>query len=333
MQTQSKRLLFALAGVAAALVIGAQDAVATSQRTFVASSGTDTHPCTLTQPCRSFGAALVQTSAHGEIIVLDSAGYGPVTIGKSVSIVAPSGVYAGVTVFTGDGITVNAGTSDTVVLRGLTVNGQGGIEGIAITHAGTVQVEDCVIEGMHDAIDFEPANAVTLIVTGTTIRNNSSSAITAVASSGGALSALEVWLSTVTHNGIGIQIQDIVQASIGDTLVADSGIGVAMQNTTLSAADTHLVVDRAQIVRNASYGLVVSGTGTVTSFVNVSHSAIANNGIGVYASPGRIRLASTQITGNTTGIDAPSGGIDSLGNNMRFGNVTEGDAATPITPY
>src|SRR5689334_19511287 len=142
MQTQSPWVRLAAACIAALLASVAHDALAASQRTFVASTGVDTHPCTLAQPCRTFGAALAQTSAHGEIIVIDSAGYGPVTINKSVSIVAPPGIYAGLTVFSGDGITVNAGASDTVVLRGLTINGQGGNEGVVITHAGTVQVED-----------------------------------------------------------------------------------------------------------------------------------------------------------------------------------------------
>jgi hypothetical protein len=60
---------------------------ATSQRTFVASIGTDNPACSITAPCRSFAAAITATSSNGEIIVLDSAGYGKVTITKSVSII------------------------------------------------------------------------------------------------------------------------------------------------------------------------------------------------------------------------------------------------------
>ena len=60
---------------------------ATAQRTFVASTGNDTNPCGLAQPCRGFARAVSQTSASGEVIVLDSAGYGPVTITKSVSLI------------------------------------------------------------------------------------------------------------------------------------------------------------------------------------------------------------------------------------------------------
>ena len=64
--------------------------------------------CSLAAPCRGFARAASQTSPSGEgHLVLDSAGYGPVTITKSVSIIAPAGNHAGITVFSGDGITVN----------------------------------------------------------------------------------------------------------------------------------------------------------------------------------------------------------------------------------
>src|SRR5438477_7651459 len=95
-------------------------------RTFVSGLGNDANPGSLTSPKRSFGSALTVTDPGGEIIVLDSAGYGPVTVTKSVRIVCPTGVYAGITVTSGDGIAVSAGASDTVVLRGLTINSAGG---------------------------------------------------------------------------------------------------------------------------------------------------------------------------------------------------------------
>jgi hypothetical protein len=97
--------------------------LATVQRTFVASTGVDDQRCSITAPCRGFAAAVAKTSANGEVIVLDSAGYGPVDISKSISLIAPAGVYAGVTVLTGDGIVIN-GIGIIVVLRGLSINGQ-----------------------------------------------------------------------------------------------------------------------------------------------------------------------------------------------------------------
>src|SRR5215471_13629595 len=79
------------------------------QRTFVSGGGNDLNACSRTAPCRTFGHAISQTSVGGEVIVLDSAGYGAFTITQAVSIIAPPGIYAGISVFSGDGIDINAG--------------------------------------------------------------------------------------------------------------------------------------------------------------------------------------------------------------------------------
>jgi hypothetical protein len=53
----------------------------------------DTNNCTVGAPCRLLPAALAAVGSGGEIWILDSANYntGPVTIGKSVSILAIPG--------------------------------------------------------------------------------------------------------------------------------------------------------------------------------------------------------------------------------------------------
>jgi hypothetical protein len=105
-------------------------------RNFVASFGTDANTasnCSLALPCRGFTAAQTVTDNNGEIIVLDSAGYGAVTITKSISIIAPVGVYAGISASSGgDGVRINT-EGISVVLRGLTIISQGGNNGIAMT--------------------------------------------------------------------------------------------------------------------------------------------------------------------------------------------------------
>src|SRR2546425_807205 len=85
---------------------------AAAPRTFVSGLGNDANPGSITSPKRTFASALTATDAGGEIIVLDSAGYGPVAISQSVSIISPLGVYAGVTVTSGNGIDVSIGSSN-----------------------------------------------------------------------------------------------------------------------------------------------------------------------------------------------------------------------------
>ena len=114
---------------AVAVLVAANFAHAAAQRTFVASNGLPANTafnCSIAKPCRAFSEAIGVTNPGGEVIVLDSAGYGSVTITKSISLIAPSGIYAGISVFSGfDGVTVNA-PGAIVVLRGLSINGQGG---------------------------------------------------------------------------------------------------------------------------------------------------------------------------------------------------------------
>src|ERR1041384_6787308 len=55
-------------------------------RVFVAAQGSDSNPCTFAAPCRTFQHAHNVVAASGEIDVLDPAGYGAVTITKSISI-------------------------------------------------------------------------------------------------------------------------------------------------------------------------------------------------------------------------------------------------------
>ena len=115
----------------AALLIAFTAAVpaeATVDHTYVSGKGTDTGGCT-TPPtaCRTFAYALSQTAASGEIIVLDPANYSPVTITNSISIVADGGGPAGIVLPTANAnaITISAGASDVVNLRGLTLDGEG----------------------------------------------------------------------------------------------------------------------------------------------------------------------------------------------------------------
>jgi hypothetical protein len=139
------RILFALVPLLA-ISSGAQATLA--NRVFVAAkSGNDANACnSVTTPCQTFAGAITQVSAGGEIIALESGGYGPVTINMAVTINAPAGIVAFIHPPSGDAITINAGSTDTVILRGLTLNGGAG-NGITVSAVGTLNVENCFIAG------------------------------------------------------------------------------------------------------------------------------------------------------------------------------------------
>src|SRR5437867_4021173 len=108
-----------------------------NNRSAVSLTGNDAASCTVPDPCRTFDVAISRTNAGGEVIVLSSAGYGPFTVAKSVSIISPPAYHAAIAPTSGSAITINADNA-TVVLRGLTLNGSlGGVNGITFTGAAT----------------------------------------------------------------------------------------------------------------------------------------------------------------------------------------------------
>src|ERR1700745_985990 len=109
------RFVLSIMLIAAACTLPALRAQAQT-RVFVAAQGSDSNSCTFASPCRTLQHAHDVVVAQGEIDVLDPAGYGQVTITKSISIQGHG--FAGIAAV-GNGVTISAGTSDTVSLRGL----------------------------------------------------------------------------------------------------------------------------------------------------------------------------------------------------------------------
>ena len=110
---------------AAALIAFAMPAQALNTRSWISGKGADNAGCgPIATPCRTLQFAHDQTAAGGEIDVLDPAGYGAVVINKSISIVNDGVGVAGVLAGAGaNAITINAGASDRVLLRGLAIEG------------------------------------------------------------------------------------------------------------------------------------------------------------------------------------------------------------------
>ncbi|MEA2902822.1 MAG: hypothetical protein QOI12_209 [Alphaproteobacteria bacterium] len=146
--TKSKLQLSLFAMVLTASVHGAP-AQAQLARTFVSASGDDSKSCARAAPCRTLAGAIAKTNAGGEITALDPAGYGTVTINKSISIVSGTG-EAGVLVPNGGvGITIAAGPNDIINLRGLIVEGGStGATGIVFNSGRSLNVHNSVIRGL-----------------------------------------------------------------------------------------------------------------------------------------------------------------------------------------
>jgi hypothetical protein len=145
-------------------------------RTWVSGVGNDANPCSRTAPCETFAGALAKTAAGGEIDVLDPGDFGPVAITQSISIYNDGVGEAGVLtpVFGSNAITIAAGTSGVVNLRGLVLDGQNfDNSGISIQSALRVTIQNCVIQQFYNSgIYAQPSNSMTLKIQDTTIINN-----------------------------------------------------------------------------------------------------------------------------------------------------------------
>ena len=162
-------VVFALSLIAAVAAAPAEAA----QRAFVSSSGNDANTasgCGLAAPCRSFASAHTVVTDGGEIVALDAAGYGAVTITKSVTITANPGFYAGIAVPTGDGITI-ATAGINVILRGLNINGTGGSNGVVMTNGNRLSIENCVISNF-SSHGVDVRNGATVRIVDSLIRDN-----------------------------------------------------------------------------------------------------------------------------------------------------------------
>jgi hypothetical protein len=301
-------------GLALAGVVLAAPAQAQNARSFVSPAGSDAAACTLAAPCRTFAGAYAKTNASGEIAVLGTAGYGALTIDKAISIVNPGGFEAGITVSSGNGITINAGANDAVSLRGLSIDGGGlGSTGILFNSGASLSVENCVIRHMvSDGIDFNSTTATSaLTVSNSLVADNGNNGIYLVPT--GSVTAVfnRVEVNNNVHDGI----------------IVDGHISAG--TNTINATVSESIAAGNGVVGFTSF----SPSGQAPTSLMLFHSVAANNVAGVVANStgATLRLANSTVTGNQIGWAVQSSGVvDSYGDNYIDGNGSNIGSLTPV---
>lgn len=278
------------AGLAACLLVLAIPAAASAQapRTWVSGLGDDASPCSRTAPCKTFQGAISRTASGGEIDVLDSGGFGTLTISQPLTIRAQGTVGAVLAAGT-NGIVIAAGPSDKVILAGLDINGVGqsvspGINGVRVLSAGSVRIESSKIYGFtQNGIDFQPTTANTkLSVINTTLEDNANDGLL-LAPNGGSGSAV-LTNDTIDGNGCGLAATTL---GTGGATCGTAGSGSAAGSAQITAINS--------------------------SVINSTATGVLSNGAGSQNAIGR-----DLITGNGIGLQPLNGGsILSLGGNVR----------------
>lgn len=292
------------------LVFGTVMMQAQASRTWVSGVGDDANPCSRTAPCKTFAGAISKTAAGGEIDALDPAGYGALTITKAITIDGGGGQVASVLVSGTNGIVVQAGPSDVVILRNLRFNGIGtGINGIRFLSGKDLNVENCFIFGFTtNGIDIavNQATAVSAHILNTVVKNVGGTGIRATNATASPQVNVVVDHSASILTNKGIEAADHSRVIVTNSTIASaSGVSSAGLSATASAGD---------------------------SILTASHNSISYSGTGLSITGGASAfLADNDFFNNvTTQISLVSGTCSSFGTN-RFHNPVLG-AACPITP-
>ena len=320
--------------IALAIVLSgvATGAAAVAQRTFVASNGSDANVCSLAAPCRSFGSAITQTSPGGEVIVLDSAGYGPVTISQTVSIIAPTGVYAGVSVLNGTGITVNAGAG-IVKLQGLTINSIGGNIGIDYVSGARLYLDNVIVSGFSltgasAAIRANLTASGTLNIREAALRD-SSSGLTGSASSG--TLTVEIEKTTFERNTVGLELRDGTAGVIEGSTFTDGTVGIAADPPTAGKTSSFEVWN-SLVANNATNGVQSGANANAPAFVSLIGLLITGNNTGVLAVANPVYCSDNTISRNAAGVALVTGGTAQTAQDNAVANNGASAAFTSTVP-
>lgn len=300
------------------LVVGSP-ANAQASRTWVSGVGDDVNPCSRTAPCKTFAGAISKTAPGGEINCLDPGGFGAVTITKSLTInclYTEGGVLAG-----GNGITINALSTDVVYLRGLDIFGVNPpTNGVRFIAGGALHIEDCVIRRFNASgsfgVSFQPSGNSQLTITNSTIADNGSGA------SGGGVRIQPTGTGTAR-----VTLQNVrIQNNANDAIRADT--------TGSTGGGLTLTITNSRVVSSANGINVVTAGATPSAQVMVTDSLIALIGANALVTAGSgssMRVGNTTITANNVGINVGAGStIASYGDNRLDGNATNGNFTSPV---
>jgi hypothetical protein len=315
--------LLALLGAALVCLLPAAPAQAQAFRTFVSAAGNDGNNCTdVSTPCRHLAQAYAATSAGGEIDVLDPANYGGLTISQAVNIEG----FGWATLSAGSGlaaITITAGASDKINIRGVVLDGLGisTNTGISFTSGGSLNVQDSVIRNFSNyGIFFGPSASTQsqISMSNTLVSDNLNGVAISSGGSGaliGVLDHVRIENSTQTGLQVGSISTGTVNVTVSDSVSANNGFdGIS---STSSGAATNVMVRNSTIVNNGY------------------NSGASNFDNGLYAtgSGAQIWVTRSALTGNANGWRAASSGVVTSYNDNNIDGNTSANTAPPQIGY
>jgi hypothetical protein len=321
-----KSYVFAFALLSAVVVVAGTPALAQNgslTRSFVSSAGSDSNPCTITQPCATFVHAYTAIGANGIIAALDPGKYGPIAIIGPVTING-NGWAAITATAASNGITIAAGSGN-VTLTGLEIDGAGAAyNGIVFYSGGNLVVKNCVLKDFINGggtpgtqgfgIWIAPASGtMTFTIVDTLVTNTAFAGIAYLPLSG-----------STTATGVIDHV--VVTGKQGD------GIAASMINTSGGSAAISISNSVLSNDTNAVFAWAPQGSIAMT----LDNDEMSYNEVGVVSEAGStIVLGRSTITNNSDYGIVNSGTIDTFLNNQIYangnGNAVQGTALTNVS--
>ena len=249
-------------------------AQAQATRTWVSGVGDDLNPCSRTAPCKTFPGAISKTAVNGEINCLDPAGFGAVTITKSITIDCED-TQGSILASSTTGIIVNIAAADpikTVRLRGLSINGSGagtitGIRGINVSSANAAAVklfvDEVFIQNFLNEGIFFNAPGGDLVVRDSLITNCTGNAgVRTLSTLAGTSGIIHVSITrTTSHlNQQGFRFEGNSFGVISNSSASNNTLnGFVVNPTTVGNAEMNIVDSTAN--DNRQFGVFSGATG------------------------------------------------------------------------
>ena len=283
-------------------------------RVFVSSAGSDANDCSRSSPCRTFQRAHDAVTAGGEVVALDSAGYGAVSITKSVTI-SGEGVHAAATSPSGGGnvVTVN-GAGISVVLRNIQVQSHPSSvsgSGIFARNFAVLHIEGCTVRASSVGLHFLPNSADgtparKLFIKDSIFRNNGGSGIfLSNAADTGSLTAT-IERTRMENNAFGGGEFRLAKVTLRDCLASGNAF-----TGILAQAGSEVTVESCVATYNGNHGIAAFDGG----IIRVSHSTATNNTQFGFRNDGTSTFESRENStvrgnglGNTSGTITPISG-------------------------
>jgi hypothetical protein len=288
-----------------AFAVGTTAAYGQASRTWVSGVGDDVNPCSRTAPCKTWAGAISKTAAGGEIDALDPGGFGALTIVKAITLDGGGGQVASTLAAGTNGIVVQAGAGDVVIIRNLRINGirqspSGGTNGIRFLSGKDLIIENCNIFGFtNNGIDIASAGGQVHVIN-TTSSNNGGSGIRSQSTSA---TSVTIESSGFYANVFGVWAGDFSNFSVNNSSSSgNSSHGFVAQPQVGGTAT--LNISNSTASNNSAVGVQAGGS-AFTATINLVGDTLFNNGTGILAaSNGTINSSHTNFN---TGTGSPNG--------------------------